>query len=146
MQRNRMSLVFKSLSQNEAFARNVVANFCLPLNPTVDEIIEIKTAVSEAVTNSIVHGYPNKIGDIRIDAELKGGNLYISVKDYGEGIEDIEKALEPFYTSKPEQERTGMGFTVIESFMDKFYVKNNQKRGVTIYMVKNIGAKKVMYS
>lgn len=138
MLRNKMSFTFDSLTENESFARNVVASFCLPLNPTVDEIIEIKTAVSEAVTNCVVHAYPTKVGKITIEVGLDKDTIYIAVKDKGKGIEDIEKALEPFYTTKPEQERTGMGFTVMESFMDSVSVSRNKHNGITVTMRKTI--------
>lgn len=145
MQKNKMSLVFKSLSENESFARNVVASFCLTLNPTIDEIIEIKTAVSEAVTNAIVHAYPKKIGYIKIEAIISNNTIYISIKDNGEGINNIEEAIQPFYTSRPEEERTGMGFTVMESFMDKVLVKKNKNKGITVFMTKKIkGDKKTI--
>ena len=135
---NKMSLSFKSLSENEAFARSSVAGFCLPLNPTIDEIVEIKTAVSEAITNCIVHAYPDTIGTIRVDVTLNIDTIYISVRDYGIGIKYIKQAVTPFYTSKPDEERTGMGFTVMESFMDNVKVKNNKNRGITVLMSKKI--------
>lgn len=135
---NKMTIIIKALTENEGFIRNAVASFCLPLNPTVDEIIEIKTAVSEAVTNVIVHAYPNKIGTIKLQAEIKNNTLYISIKDYGKGIFDIEKAIQPFFTTKSQEERTGMGFTVMESFMDKVKVKANKQKGVTVFMEKAI--------
>ena len=139
MKINRMKITFLSLTENEAFARNVVAGFCLSLNPTIDEIIEIKTAVSEAVTNAIVHAYSDTTGEITIGAEIIGDTLYISVSDNGVGIADIDKAVQPFYTSKPDDERTGMGFTVMESFMDRVEVKNNSGGGISVYMQKKIG-------
>ena len=138
MQKNEMSITFLSLTENESFARNVVASFCMQLNPTVDEIMDIKTAVSEAVTNAIVHAYPDKPGKIQMDIVNEDNVFYISVSDSGIGIKDIEKAVEPFYTTKPEQERTGMGFTVMESFMDSFEVENNSQGGVTVKMSKVI--------
>ena len=139
-------MTIKSLTQNEGFIRNAIASFCLPLNPTIDEIIEIKTAVSEAITNVIVHAYPKRVGIIRIEAEIKNQTLYISIKDKGEGIKNIEKALEPFYTTKSQEERTGMGFTVMESFMDKVKVRANKDKGVTVFMEKTIKSEKLKQS
>ena len=134
----KLTFIFDSISGNECFARNLVASFCLSLNPSVDEIIDIKTAVSEAVTNAIVHAYPSQVGKVKIDVTLKNNIVYISVKDNGVGIECISKAVEPFYTTKADEERTGMGFTVMESFMDNVRVRNNSKKGITVYMSKRI--------
>ena len=133
---NEMELKIKSLSVNEGFARSAVSAFCVQANINLDELTEIKTAVSEAVTNCVVHAYPNTIGDIKIIAKLFNDHIYISVEDFGVGIEDIERAKEPFYTSKPEQERSGMGFTVMESFMDNILIKRNRKNGVIVVMEK----------
>lgn len=141
--KNEMTLTIKSLSENESFARSSVAAFCLPLNPTIDEITEIKTAVSEAVTNCVVHAYPDKTGDIVIKVKLTENEVCISVTDYGIGIDNLEKAIEPFFTTKPEDDRSGMGFTVIESFMDSFKLERNKTAGVTVSMKKRIGVKKV---
>ena len=141
--KNEMTLTIKSLSENESFARSSVAAFCLPLNPTIDEITEIKTAVSEAVTNCVVHAYPDKTGDIVIKVKLTENEVCISVTDYGIGIDNLEKAIEPFFTTKPEDDRSGMGFTVIESFMDSFKLERNKTAGVTVTMKKRIGVKKV---
>lgn len=138
---NEMTLTIKSLSENESFARSSVAAFCLSMDPSLDEITEIKTAVSEAVTNAVVHAYPNTIGDIVIKVKLTEDLVKISVTDYGVGIEDLEKAVEPFFTTKPEDERSGMGFTVIESFMDSFKLERNKTTGVTVYMTKKIAQK-----
>lgn len=135
---NRIELKFKSLPENEAFARSCVASFCLQLNPTLDEISDIKTAVSEAVTNCVVHAYPNRVGDILLCMEIEKNLLRISISDFGVGIANIEEALTPFYTSKPDEERSGMGFTVMDSFMDSLIVKNNSTRGVTVEMTKGI--------
>ena len=139
--KNEMSMTVKSLSENESFVRSSVAAFCLSMNPTIDEITEIKTAVSEAVTNSVVHAYPGKIGDIIIKVKLTENNVYISVTDYGVGIDNLEKAIEPFFTTKPDEDRSGMGFTVIESFMDSFKLERNKTAGVTVTMTKHIGGK-----
>lgn len=135
---NEMTLKLKSLSENEAFVRACVASFCLPLNPTLDEINDIKTAVSEAVTNCVVHAYPNEPGEIIINVKLINNSIYITVKDFGVGIEDISKAKEPFYTSKPEGERSGMGFTVMESFMDSVEVQSTLGTGTTVILKKEI--------
>ena len=137
--KNEMTMTVKSISENESFVRSSVAAFCLPLNPTIDEITEIKTAVSEAVTNCVVHAYPEKPGDIVIKVKLENNNVNISITDYGVGIDNLEKAIEPFFTTKPEQDRSGMGFTVIESFMDSFKLERNKGKGVTVQMKKHIG-------
>ena len=135
---NFMEVTFKALSVNEGFARVCVASFCVQLNPSVDEITDIKTAVSEAVTNCVVHAYPNAIkGDITLRCELEGDMVSITISDRGVGIKDVEKAREPFYTSKPSEERSGMGFTVMESFMDSVDVSSNSF-GTTVKMTKKI--------
>ena len=133
-----MTMTVKSLSENESFVRSSVAAFCLSLNPTIDEITEIKTAVSEAVTNCVVHAYPNKIGDIVVKVKLTDCDVNISVTDYGVGIDNLEKAVEPFFTTKAGEDRSGMGFTVIESFMDSFKLERNKNAGVTVFMTKHI--------
>ena len=115
---NEMKLEFVSKSSNEAFARVTVAAFTAQLDPTVEELADVKTAVSEAVTNSIIHGYENKLGIVTIIAKLKDKQLILEISDKGKGIEDIEMAKEPLYTTKPNLERSGMGFTIMESFMD----------------------------
>ena len=135
--KNSMELKFKAIVENEAFARNVVASFILPLNPSISELEDIKTAVNEAITNVIVHAYPDKIGYITMKIITNDNNVTISIIDKGVGIQDIERALTPFYTSKPDEERSGMGFTVMESFMDKLEVKNT-KRGLMVNMTKEL--------
>lgn len=135
---NEMKLTIKAISQNESFARSVVSAFCVPLNLSLDELTEIKTSVSEAVTNCVVHAYPCGDGEIKINVKLFENKIYISISDDGVGIDNIEKAREPFFTTKPEEERSGMGFTVMESFMDKVDVKKNGKSGVTVVMEKYI--------
>ncbi len=135
---NNMEVRFKSFSENEAFARVCVASFCLQLNPTLDELTDIKTAVSEAVTNSVVHAYPDSIGDICVKVEIFGQFVRIEVSDFGIGIDDIEKAREPFFTTKAGDDRSGMGFAVMESFMDKLLVERNSKGGICVVMEKNI--------
>ena len=134
---NEMEITFKALSINEGFARALVAAFCVQANPSLDEITDIKTAVSEAVTNSVVHAYPLDAGDITIKIKLYNQGVSIDISDNGVGIDDFEKAREPFYTSKPNEERSGMGFTVMESFMDSVELKRNGKCGLIVHMEKN---------
>ena len=135
---NFMEVTFKALSVNEGFARVCVASFCVQLNPTVDEITDIKTAVSEAVTNCVVHAYPTSVkGDVILRCELEDDVVSITVTDKGVGIRDVVKAREPFYTSKPSSERSGMGFTVMESFMDDVQVVSNSF-GTSVKMTKKI--------
>ncbi len=131
-----MRLEFPSKSQNESFARVTVAAFAAQLDPTLEEIADIKTAVSEAVTNAIIHGYENTIGIVTIIAKLYEGKIEIEVIDNGKGIEDIEKARQPLYTSKPELERSGMGFTVMETFMDEVEVISAPGQGTRVKLVK----------
>ncbi|HHV25950.1 anti-sigma F factor [Anaerosalibacter bizertensis] len=133
---NYMKLEFASKSTNEAFARVVVAAFASQLDPTIEEISDIKTAVSEAVTNSIIHGYENAEGMVTIESRIVDNEIEIIIKDDGKGIDDLEKALEPFYTSKPELERSGMGFTVMETFMDKLEVVSEPGKGTKVRMIK----------
>ena len=140
---NKIRLEFLSLSQNESFARSVVSCFALQLNPSVSQIADIKTAVSEAVTNAIVHGYPNGVGEVVIEAELSQGKIHINVFDDGVGIENLTEALEPFYTTKPDNERSGMGFTIMKSFMDEVKVISEKGKGTNIYMSKNLTADRV---
>ena len=141
---NYMRLKIKAVSSNEAFARSAVAAFCVDANPTVDKLADVKTAVSEAVTNSIVHGYNGSgEGEVEIYVERSGNTVHIEVKDCGVGIENIEKARTPFFTTKPDEERSGMGFTVMESCMDSLSVEPNVPRGVVVKMSKNLdGAEK----
>ena len=135
---NFMEVTFKAMSVNEGFARVCVASFCVQLNPTVDEITDIKTAVSEAVTNCVVHAYPTSVkGDVILRCELEDDIVTITVTDKGVGIKDVVKAREPFYTSKPSSERSGMGFTVMESFMDDVQVISNSF-GTSVKMTKRI--------
>ena len=135
---NKMIIKFDSISQNEAFARNVIASFILPLNPSLGELSDVKTAVSEAVTNAIVHGYPDTIGEVTMMAEIIDKDVHISISDCGVGIEDLDKALEPFFTSKPEDERSGMGFTIIKTFMDDVNVVTKPNSGTTVNMIKSL--------
>lgn len=139
MNDNNVDIVFSSKSENEAFARVVVAAFVTPLDPTLEELQDIKTAVSEAVTNSIVHGYYNSSGQIRMRLRLMGNTLIVEIHDDGVGIPDVEKAMEPLYTSKPELERSGMGFSFMEAFMDDLKVSSTNGVGTTILMKKTLG-------
>ena len=133
-----MKLEILSKSTNEAFARIAVAAFVSQIDPTIEELADIKTAVSEAVTNSIIHGYEEKEGIIYITCTLKNRDITIEVKDNGIGIENIEMAKEPLYTSKPELERSGMGFTIMESFMDEVKIESIIGMGTKVTMKKTI--------
>ncbi len=135
---NEMKLEFISKSNNEAFARIAVAAFVSSLDPTIEEISDIKTAVSEAVTNSIVHGYEDKIGIIHIACKIINRKVFIEISDNGKGIENVELAKQPLYTSKPNLERSGMGFTIMESFMDKLTVESVLGVGTKVTMEKEI--------
>ena len=135
---NEMKLEFISKSNNEAFARITVAAFVSQLDPTIEEISDIKTAVSEAVTNSIVHGYEDKLGIINLRCTIKERTITIEISDNGKGIENIEMAKQPLYTSKPNLERSGMGFTIMESFMDELTVESVLGVGTKVTMKKTI--------
>ncbi len=137
-QNNKFRIEFLSKSENESFIRSVVGCFMLNLNPSIAEIADVKTAVSEAVTNSIVHGYGKETGNIILDAEIEGNNLHINICDFGKGIDDLQKALEPFYTTSPEDERSGMGFTIMKSFIDEIKVESKKGEGTKVYMKKTI--------
>lgn len=140
MKANEMRLDFQAMPENEAFARLAISGFMLPLNPTMEEIADVKTAVSEAVTNAIVHGYGGKGGVIRLRASYDGeGALTVEVIDHGCGIEDIERARQPFFSTASDEERSGMGFTVMESFMDAVAVRSRPGRGTSVAMAKRIG-------
>ena len=151
--RNEMEIVFDAVSDNEGFARVAVAAFVAKLNPTLEEISDIKTAVSEAVTNCIIHGY-DCVGDLQKEAHsggdvcggkvfmhcvLEGTVLHIEIRDTGKGIENLEQAMEPLFTTKPELERSGMGFAFMEAFMDDLEVESTPGQGTTVRMVKKIG-------
>ena len=135
---NEMKLIFDARSVNESFARVAVAAFIAELNPTLDEIADIKTAVSEAVTNCIVHAYPDAIGPV-ILCQICGDEVSITVSDTGAGIADVSKAMEPFYTTKPELERSGMGFSFMEAFMDRLEVVSEPGKGTSVHMVRRLG-------
>jgi len=139
--KNYIKMEFPSRSVNEGFARAAIACFAAQLDPTLEELGDIKTAVSEAVTNCIVHAYPDSIGKISLKARILDNNvLEIVVKDWGKGIEDIEKARQPMFTTGGE-ERSGMGFTIMESFMDKLNVRSSPGRGVTVTMRRRIAVR-----
>ena len=138
---NYVTLEFLSRSSNESFARVAAAGFAAQLDPTLDELGDIKTAVSEAVTNAIVHGYPDRLGKIVVQLKLLENNtLEITVRDWGKGIEDIQQARQPMFTTGGE-ERSGMGFTIMESFMDRLTVKSTPGRGTTVTMRRRISAR-----
>ena len=136
---DQMMVEFDSVSKNESFARIVVAAFVTRLDPTLEEIADIKTAVSEAVTNSIIHGYENKEGKIRIETVIVEDTVTIIIQDFGIGIENIKRAMEPMYTTKPDLERSGMGFAFMEAFMDELFVESEVGKGTKITMRKVIG-------
>lgn len=133
---NEVTLLFPSKSSNESFARVVASAFVSQLDPTVEELADVRTAVSEAVTNAIIHGYENETGNIRMNCKLYPDSVEITINDEGRGIENIELARQPLYTSKPEMERSGMGFTVMETFMDKIEVISEIGKGTTVIMFK----------
>jgi stage II sporulation protein AB (anti-sigma F factor) len=142
---NFMQLQFASRSENEAFARVAVAAFVSQLDPQMDELTDIKTVVSEAVTNAIIHAYDNrKDGVITITTRMDEDRVYLTVEDSGAGIEDLEQAKQPLYTSKPELERSGMGFTIMENFMDEVEVVSALGIGTRITMMKRIESKKAL--
>lgn len=138
---NEMRLEFDSRSVNEGFARVAVAAFLAELNPTLDELADIKTAVSEAVTNAIIHGYENEAGKVSLLCRIDGEEIEIVVSDTGKGIADVEQATAPFFTTKPELERSGMGFAFMEAFMDDVQVESELEKGTAVYMKKRIGRK-----
>lgn len=142
MHNNYVYIKIPSLSTNESFARAAVAAFCSSLNPTIEEISDIKTAVSEAVTNAIIHGYENTVGEVKIECRIKGQMVEIIVEDFGCGIVNVDKAREPLFTTKPELERSGMGFAVMETFMDDVVILSEKDVGTKVILRKTIGAKK----
>ncbi|MCL6594300.1 MAG: anti-sigma F factor [Alicyclobacillus sp.] len=138
LQQNYMRLQFPSRSENEALARVAVAAFITGLDPTLEQLTELKTAVSEAVTNAIIHGYSDGEGDIRVLCALHGGTVEVIVEDDGVGIEDIELARQPLYTSRPELERSGMGLTIMENFVDELIIDSAPGRGTRVVLRKVI--------
>lgn len=136
---NEMQLIFDSRSSNESFARVAVAAFMTALNPTVEEVSDVKTAVSEAVTNAIIHVYENEVHNICIRCRTEDKTLYLEISDEGKGIEDVQQAMEPMFTTKPELDRSGMGFSFMEAFMDHLEVVSAPGKGTTVKMEKTIG-------
>ena len=136
--KNEMTLAFDSLSENEGFARVAVAAFVTRLNPTLEEVADIRTAVSEAVTNAIIHGYPDGVHTVVVRAVLHEETVELWITDEGVGMEDVKQAMEPLYTSRPELERSGMGFMFMEVFMDQVEVQSSPGVGTTVYMKKRI--------
>ncbi|WP_026689402.1 anti-sigma F factor [Alteribacter aurantiacus] len=143
--RNIMKLAFSAISENESFARVTVGAFIAKLDPTMDELTEIKTVVSEAVTNAIIHGYPNEgNGMVKIEAELSDDTVRILIEDEGVGMNNVEEARQPLYTSKPELERSGMGFTIMENFMDDVVIRSEPMVGTTVRLTKRLSKQKAM--
>ncbi|ASK63289.1 anti-sigma F factor [Virgibacillus phasianinus] len=143
--KNEMYVEFSSISENESFARVLVASFIAQLDPTMDELTEIKTVVSEAVTNAIIHGYNNEPDHkIAMECKLYDDEIELTIKDKGTGIIDIEEARQPLFTSKPELERSGMGFTIIENFMDSVNVTSTVQEGTTVMMKKQLTTSKTV--
>lgn len=138
MRENNMKIEFDSLSENEGFARVAVASFVSSLNPNLEEIEDVKTAVSEAVTNAIIHGYGERIDKITLSAKIKDNTIFLEISDNGCGIENISKAMEPMYTTRPDLERSGMGFAFMEAFMDEIHIESQVNQGTRVYMNKKI--------
>ena len=142
MAENYLQCRVKAISENEGFLRSAVGAFCVGLNPSLEELNDLKTAVSEAVTNCIVHGYREKIDKVYITANIYSDNrIVIKIKDKGCGIEDVKKAMEPLFTTAPEEERAGLGFAVMESLMDKVKVFSQPQKGTTVVLEKRIVSK-----
>lgn len=135
---NYMKTEFASKEINESLARGVAAFFILPLDPKIDDVADVKTAVSEAVTNAIIHGYRDREGIVTMELRLEGRLFTVTVRDEGVGIEDVAKAREPMFTTQPEAERSGMGFTVMETFMDELYVESSPGQGTVVTMKKRL--------
>ena len=136
---NYFKISFPSRSVNEAFARMTIASFCMQFDPTIEQLNDIKTAVSEAVTNCVVHAYPDNVGTVYITAKLKNNTLTVTVKDKGVGISDIQQAMQPMFTTDVKTERAGLGFAVMQTFMDKIKVYSTVDKGTRVVMTKNIG-------
>lgn len=136
---NEMTIIFDSRPENEGLARVAAAAFCTQLNPTLEEVSDLKTAVSEAVTNCIIHGYQGEIHKIRMKCTRKERTIYLDIEDDGIGIADVEKAMEPLYTTRADQDRSGMGFTFMEAFMDEVKVTSQVGKGTCVHMSKIIG-------
>ena len=135
---NKMILKFPSLNENESFARLAVASFCARENLTVEDLSDIKTVVSEAVTNCVVHAYKDSLGMIEIECEITNEKIKIIIKDEGVGIDNVDEAIKPFFTSRPDMERSGMGFTVMEGFMDEMNVESAKNKGTIVTLIKNL--------
>ena len=135
---NYMKVSFDARSENESFARMAAAGFAMQLNPTVEELEDIRTAVSEAVTNAIIHGYEDETKQVVMECVIDGDCLTLRVRDQGVGIENVEQAMQPFYTTKPEQERSGMGFAFMEAFMDEIRVTSEPGKGTQVTMIKQV--------
>ena len=138
-QNNEMEIRFDSRSENEGFARVSVASFLTQLNPTVEEVADMKTAVSEAVTNAIIHGYEQRVETVRIHCSIENQLFTVEISDRGKGIANVEKAMEPMFTTKPEDDRSGMGFSFMDAFMDSVEVESNVGEGTSVKMTKTIG-------
>ena len=136
--KNRMEMRFASLAQNEAFARMVISAFLVHENPTLSVVSEVRTAVSEAVTNAVVHAYAEGDGDIVLRASIEDGLIAVEVEDFGRGIENVEQAMRPFFTTRPEDERTGMGFAMMQSCMDEVRVRSAPGEGTLVCMKKRL--------
>ena len=136
---NEMTIIFDSRPENEGLASIAAAAFCTQLNPTLEEVADLKTAVSEAVTNCIIHGYQGEVHKIRMKCVRKERTIYLDIEDDGIGIEDVEKAMEPLYTTRADQDRSGMGFTFMEAFMDEVKVTSQVGKGTCVHMSKKIG-------
>ena len=136
---NEMEIRFDSRSENEGFARVAVAAFMTQLNPTVEEVADVKTAVSEAVTNAIIHGYEQEIKKVHIRCRIRENIFFVEVSDTGRAIENVEEAMPPMFTTRPEQDRSGMGFAFMEAFMDQVEVESEPGKGTTVKMQKAIG-------
>ncbi len=139
---NKMKIVFPGYSENERFSRAAVSSFVSQLDPLVDELSDIKTAVSEGVTNAIVHAYPDTIGEVQLEVKIvEGRRVIIKIKDKGCGIEDIEKAMEPMFTTSPDEERAGLGFAVMQSFMDSVRLRSRVGKGTVLTLEKTLREK-----
>ena len=136
---NEMTIIFDSRPENEGLARVAAAAFCTQLNPTQEEVADLKTAVSEAVTNCIIHGYQGEVHKIRMKCVRKERTIYLDIEDDGIGIADVEKAMEPLYTTRADQDRSGMGFTFMEAFMDSVEVESELGKGTRVRMKKAVG-------
>lgn len=136
---NEMTIIFDSRPENEGLARIAAAAFCTQLNPTLEEVADLKTAVSEAVTNCIIHGYQGEVHKIRMKCVRKERTIYLDIEDDGIGIENVEKAMEPLYTTRADQDRSGMGFTFMEAFMDEVKVTSQVGKVTCVHMSKKIG-------